>query len=214
MKASETNLIRFIQEQDTHFVIPVYQRNYDWTLLQCRQWLEDIIQVGKDDRLSSHFVGSIVYIHDDVYLTESPRELTVIDGQQRLTTITLIWIVLYRIAQELNNDKLINEINKKYLVNEFLEDDAKLKLRSTVNNDKALRFLIDNGDPKDYGDYSRLIENFNYFRSEIKAENHEVVMKGIAKLMFVQISLERKNDDPQRIFESLNSTGLDLSQAD
>lgn len=214
MKATETNLIRFLQQQDTQFIIPVYQRNYDWTRSQCEQLLDDILQVGSNKHLSSHFIGSIVYIHDDVYSTATPRLLTVIDGQQRLTTITLIWIVLYREAKAHNNDKLLNEIYKKYLVNEFLEDDEKLKLRPTVNNDKALKYLLRDDEAEEFHEYSRLIENFIYFKSRINAGNFEVVMNGIAKLMFVEISLEREKDDPQRIFESLNSTGLDLSQAD
>jgi uncharacterized protein with ParB-like and HNH nuclease domain len=214
MKASEVSLTKFLEASDTHFIIPVYQRNYDWEQFQCEQLLDDILQVGKDDEMASHFIGSIVFVHAGIYSTEPPHELVIIDGQQRLTTITLIWIVLYRIAKELKNEKLTNQINKKYLVNEFLEDDEKLKLRSTSNNDKALRFLINDKDPEDYDEFSRLIVNFKYFRSEINRGNFELVKKGISKLMFVEISLDRKNDDPQRIFESLNSTGLDLSQAD
>ncbi|TVL98858.1 MAG: hypothetical protein CV087_20245, partial [Candidatus Brocadia sp. WS118] len=214
MKATETSLIRFLQQQDTQFIIPVYQRNYDWSHSHCKQLLDDILQVGHSDKILSHFIGSIVYIHDDVYSTANPNLLTIIDGQQRLTTITLLWIAIYKIAKELKNEKLLNEIYKKYLVNEFLEDDEKLKLRPTVNNDKALRYLLRNDEYNDYNEFSRLIENFNYFRSRVTSENISVVIQGLSKLMFVEISLERGKDDPQRIFESLNSTGLELSQAD
>ncbi len=213
MKANEISLTSFLEKNDTQFVIPVYQRNYDWAESQCRQLLDDILRVGSDDDLSAHFIGSIVYIHDDVYLTRKPYLFTVIDGQQRLTTITLIWIVLYREAKALKNDKLSNEIYEKYLTNKFLEGDSKLKLRPTVNNDEALQYLL-RDDGTEYGEYSRLVENFDYFRKKINAKNLEAVMAGIAKLRFVEISLERVKDDPQRIFESLNSTGLDLSQGD
>ncbi len=214
MKASEASLIRFLQQQDTQFIIPVYQRNYDWTKPQCEQLLNDIRRVGSNDDLDSHFIGSIVYIHDGVYSSSSTHSLTIIDGQQRLTTITLIWVVLYRKAKELNNERLSNEIFKKYLVNEFLEDDGKLKLRPTVNNDKALQYLINGGDAEKYYEFSRVVENFKYFKRQVNEENFEIIRKGIEKLIFVDISLERDKDNPQMIFESLNSTGRELSQAD
>ncbi len=95
MKASEINLNRFLSQTDTQFVIPVYQRNYDWTEAQCKQLLTDILAAGSSDKINAHFIGSIVYIHDDVYSASGIRELSVIDGQQRLTTITLIYIALY-----------------------------------------------------------------------------------------------------------------------
>ena len=84
MRANQVNLNRFIAQTDTQFVIPVYQRNYDWKKQQCRQLLDDIISVGEDKKRSAHFIGSIVYIHDDVYSSSGIRELIVIDGQQVL----------------------------------------------------------------------------------------------------------------------------------
>ena len=98
MKANEINLNRFLSQTDTQFVIPVYQRNYDWTLTQCKQLYIDILDAGNNDKLSAHFIGSIVYVHDDVYSASGIRELTIIDGQQRLTTMTLIYLALYRLA--------------------------------------------------------------------------------------------------------------------
>ena len=117
MKANDVNLTAFLQQQDHHFVIPVYQRNYDWAIPQCDQLLDDILQLGKTTTDDSHFIGSIVFIHAGVVVTDPPRKLVIIDGQQRLTTITLLWIVLYRIAKENGDEKQANEINKKYLVN-------------------------------------------------------------------------------------------------
>lgn len=214
MNAHEVGLIKFLQQQDTQFIIPVYQRNYDWGHFQCKQLFNDIINTAKNESTLSHFIGSIVFIHDSIYSTTSPTYLTIIDGQQRLTTITLLWLAIYRRATELKDEKLANEVFKKYLVNEFLQDEEKLKLRPTQNNDKALKFLL-KGDPTEqFNDYSRLIENFNYFYTRILECNLEEVIRGISKLIFVEISLERGKDDPQKIFESLNSTGLDLSQGD
>jgi uncharacterized protein with ParB-like and HNH nuclease domain len=214
MKASEVGLIKFLQQQDTQFIIPVYQRNYDWGHSHCKQLFNDILNTANNEGILSHFIGSIVFIHDSIYSTTSPTYLTIIDGQQRLTTITLLWLAIYKRATELKNEKLANEIYKKYLVNEFLHDEEKLKLRPTQNNDKALKFLLKNDPTEQFIDYSRLIENFDYFYARILECNLEEVIKGISKLIFVEISLERGKDDPQKIFESLNSTGLDLSQGD
>lgn len=213
MKASEINLSRFLSQPDTKFVIPVYQRNYDWEHSQCKQLIDDVLQVGKDKNINGHFIGSIVYIHDDIYSTSGIRELTIIDGQQRLTTITLIYLILTEIAKEADDKNEFNRINEKYLINKFAEGE-KLKLRPTLNNDEALRYLLNGGDYKDYNGYSRIIENFEYFKNRITNENHKVIEDGLNKLMFVEISLDREKDDPQRIFESLNSTGLELTQAD
>ena len=214
MKANEINLNRFLSQTDTQFVIPVYQRNYDWTLTQCKQLYIDILDAGNNDKLSAHFIGSIVYVHDDVYSASGIRELTIIDGQQRLTTMTLIYLALYRLAIEMGNKSLENRINETYLINKFASDEEKLKLRPTDNNDTALKYLLRSDNDEEFNDYSRLIENFNFFKSRITKENYDIVLKGINKLMFVEISLDREKDDPQKIFESLNSTGLELSQAD
>ena len=101
MKATETKVEDFLSSNKTQFIIPVYQRNYDWTIGQCKQLLDDILEVGYSKKMNAHFIGSIVYIHDDAYTTSRIKELTIIDGQQRLTTLTLIYLALYRLAKEL-----------------------------------------------------------------------------------------------------------------
>ena len=214
MKANETKVDKFLATNETTFAIPVYQRNYDWTLFQCKQLLLDIIETGKNDKTNAHFIGSIVYVHDDVYTASGLTELTIIDGQQRLTTITLIYIALYRLAKELDNQMLVNRIQKTYLINEFAPEEEKLKLKPTENNKEALRHILNSADGEEFKGYSKIIENFDYFRSAINAENFEVIQRGLSKLIFVDIALDRQKDKPQRIFESLNSTGLELSQAD
>jgi len=214
MKANEIKFDRFLAQPDTQFIIPVYQRNYDWTLTQCKQLLDDVFFVGNDENQNSHFIGSVVYIHDDVYHVSGIRELSVIDGQQRLTTITLIYIAVYSIAKELENQQLVNRVQETYLINKFAKEEEKLKLRPTENNDEALKFLLRNNPDDEFSEYSRLIENYNYLRNRITAGNLDTILKGLGKLVFVEISLERDKDDPQKIFESLNSTGLDLSQSD
>jgi uncharacterized protein with ParB-like and HNH nuclease domain len=214
MKANETKVDDFLASNKTQFIIPVYQRNYDWGEKQCKQLLDDILLAGKNKKLSAHFIGSIVYTHDDIYTSSRIKELTIIDGQQRLTTLTIIYLVLLKVAKDMNDEGLQNEINETYLINKFAPEEEKLKLRPTENNDKALKYLLRYNENEEFNGYSKLILNFNYFKNRITTENYKVVLAGLSKLMFVEISLEKEKDDPQRIFESLNSTGLDLSQAD
>jgi uncharacterized protein with ParB-like and HNH nuclease domain len=214
MKANETKIEDFLSSNKTQFVIPVYQRNYDWSTSQCKQLLDDILEVGVAKGMNAHFIGSIVYVHDDVYTSSRIKELTIIDGQQRLTTLTLIYLALYRLAIELQDESMVNEISETYLINKFAPEEEKLKLRPTENNDKALKYLLRSDSDEEYVAFSKLIDNFNYFKGRIIPQNYEFVQRGLSKLMFVEISLDREKDDPQRIFESLNSTGLELSQAD
>lgn len=174
----------------------------------------DILEVGnKPD--TSHFIGSIVFIHDGVYTSSEVRQLVVIDGQQRLTTFSLLYLALYKFAIENNLEERAQEINDTFLVNKYVKDESgKLKLKQSDTNAKALKFLMTNNKPEDYTEYSKVINNFNYFKHNINTENLQTILNGLNSLLFVEISLERGKDDPQRIFESLNSTGLELSQAD
>ena len=214
MKANEVALTSFLSQNETQFIIPVYQRNYDWTEAQCSQLLRDIIDVG-NKKGDTHFIGSIVYIHDGVYTSSEVKQLVIIDGQQRLTTFSLLYLALYKFAQSKGMEDWVNRINDNYLVNKYAKDDlSKLKLKQSDVNARAFKFLLNNNDPSQYGEFSRVIENFIFFKSSISADNFDVVLHGLKCLLFVEISLERSKDDPQRIFESLNSTGLELSQAD
>lgn len=214
MKANEVALNSFLSQTKTQFIIPVYQRNYDWTEEQCRQLFLDILEVGNKPG-STHFIGSIVFIHDGVYTTSEVRQLVIIDGQQRLTTFSLLYLALYKFAMENGLEEKANEINDTFIVNKYVrEENSKLKLKQSDTNARALKFLITNNNPKDYSEYSKVINNFNYFKQNINNENIQIILNGLNSLLFVEISLERGKDDPQRIFESLNSTGLELSQAD
>lgn len=139
MKANETKVEDFLSANKTQFVIPVYQRNYDWTTSQCKQLLDDILEVGTNKTMNAHFIGSIVYVHDDVYTAARIKELTVIDGQQRLTTLTLIYLALYKLAKELKKDGLIDEINETYLINKFAPEELQqvLDKLNTFSSDFA-----------------------------------------------------------------------------
>ena len=213
MKANETRVQDFLSANKTRFVIPIYQRNYDWSTAQCKQLLDDILHIGVGDE-KAHFIGSVVYVHDDIYTSSKLKELSIIDGQQRLTTLTLIYLALYHLAIEMGNDDLKTEIYETYLVNKFVSDSEKSKLRPTQDNLAALNYLLRADAKEEFSQYSKITENFDYFKSRINEQNYETVLEGLSKLMVVEISLERQKDNPQRIFESLNSTGLELSQAD
>ncbi|MCK5539027.1 MAG: DUF262 domain-containing protein [Bacteroidales bacterium] len=162
----------------------------------------------------AHFIGSIVYLHDDVYTASGLTELTIIDGQQRLTTVTLIYATIYRLAQRIDNKLLESQIQETYLINKFAPEEEKLKLKPTEDNDKAIKFILQSEDNDEFNGFSRIVDNYNYFKSVINESNYNDVLQGLSKLIFVDISLDRQKDNPQRIFESLNSTGLELTQAD
>jgi len=213
MKANELQINNFLQAPNVQFVIPVYQRNYDWTNTECRELLNDIISVETESR-GTHFIGSIVFIHEGTYSTSEVKELIIIDGQQRLTTINILYVALYRFAKETNRIHDAERIFNMFLTNQYVRNESsKLKLKQTDASSVAFDAII-NGRESDNLPYSNVIENFNFFRSFITNENFETILNGLNRLIFVEISLERDKDDPQRIFESLNSTGLDLSQSD
>ena len=213
MKANELQINNFLQAPNVQFVIPVYQRNYDWKNVECRELLNDIISVETEDR-GTHFIGSIVFVHEGTYSTSEVKELVIIDGQQRLTTINILYVALYRFAKESNRTQDSERLYNMFLTNQYVQNESsKLKLKQTDVNFFAFKSIM-LGTEKEYTTYSNVTENYNFFRSCLNEENFETILKGLNRLIFVEISLERDKDDPQRIFESLNSTGLDLSQSD
>lgn len=213
MKANELQINNFLQTPTVQFVIPVYQRNYDWTTYQCGELLRDIISVEQDNR-GTHFIGSIVFIHEGTYSTSEVKELVIIDGQQRLTTINILYVALYRFAKEQNMTQQADMLYNMFLTNQYVQNESsKLKLKQTDNNAIAFKAIL-NGTENELDKYSNVKENFSYFKTQITESNFTTILNGLKRLIFVEISLERDKDDPQRIFESLNSTGLDLSQSD
>ena len=213
MKANELQINNFLQAPNVQFVIPVYQRNYDWKSAECQELLNDIISVEADNR-GTHFIGSIVFIHEGTYSTSEVKELVIIDGQQRLTTINILYVALYRFAKENGKAQDSERLYNMFLTNQYVQNESsKLKLKQTDTNSFAFKAIM-LGTEKEFHTFSNVIENYNLFSSNINDQNFELILKGLNRLIFVEISLERDKDDPQRIFESLNSTGLDLSQSD
>ena len=216
MKAVESNFFRFLQGTK-QFVVPIYQRTYSWTKQQCEQLWNDIIKAGQDDKIPGHFIGAIVYIEKGIYQVSSVNQLLVIDGQQRLTTLSLLLIALANYFEQLEGtaDKTKKRLLNYYLLNSEESDVQKYKLYLTQTDKETYFSIIDGIDlPKNFS--PRIFENYKFFEENIKKSNlkPENILKGIQKLFIVDVSLDRNYDNPQLIFESLNSTGLDLSQAD
>ncbi|GAA7415985.1 DUF262 and DUF1524 domain-containing protein [Helicobacter pylori] len=219
MDAKAMKLLDFIgKSQEKQFVIPIYQRVYSWEKEQCKQLWDDIIKTGGNDQIEGHFIGSIVFVHDGIYTT-SHNELLIIDGQQRLTTITLLFIAL---RDHLNDEDEFLEkfsrqkIQNRYLINSDEKGDKKFKLILSEPDRDTLLSLIDENKRKPSEPSSKIVENFKLFEEWIRknTDKLETIFKGLDKLMVVEISLERGKDNPQLIFESLNSTGKDLTQTD
>ncbi len=191
---------------------------YSWEKEQCKQLWDDIIKTGGNDQIEGHFIGSIVFVHDGIYTTNY-NELLIIDGQQRLTTITLLFIAL---RDHLNDeDELLEKfsrqkIQNRYLINSDEKGDKKFRLILSESDKDTLLFLIDKNKRKPSEPSSKIMENFKLFEEWIRknTDKLETIFKGLDKLMVVEISLERGKDNPQLIFESMNSTGKDLTQTD
>ncbi|WP_022819464.1 DUF4357 domain-containing protein [Fusobacterium russii] len=216
MKASEKKIKDLFSEAKTFFAIPVYQRDYNWQEKHCKQLFEDILNAGKDIEVTSHFIGSIVYIHEGVYGI-GEKEFYVIDGQQRMITITLLHIALYHKLKQIK-EEYADEIYELYLVNKFSKRDIKLKLLPPEENLNILnKILEENWEAlEDYQDRN-IVKNYKFFKEIVSNYSNEEIgylLAGLDKIIYVDIALEKDKDDPQKIFESLNSTGLDLSQGD
>jgi uncharacterized protein with ParB-like and HNH nuclease domain/predicted transport protein len=221
MKATEAKFLDFLKKSP-QFVIPIYQRTYSWTDRECRQLWDDILRTGGNDAVSAHFVGSIVYIEKGLYQVSSQSPMLVIDGQQRLTTLTLLLAALARALDKLDeaNREPVDgfsprKLRNYYLLNPEEEGDRHYKLVLSQTDKFSLTAIVGGSEqPKEPS--LRITENFALFESWIAARQGDLVAvcKGLAKLVVVDIALNRDQDNPQLIFESMNSTGLELSQAD
>lgn len=216
MKASETSLLEFLRKAK-QFEIPIYQRTYSWSEEQCRTLWSDILRIGRSADVGAHFIGSVVYIKDDIYHVTSQSPLLVIDGQQRLTTVMLILEALARYlgTSEPFEDFSADTIRGYYLRNSLAKGTRSFKLLLTQTDRESLLALMQQKPmPRDKS--VRIERNFGLFQKlihEIK-DDPAPLCRGLEKLMIVDIALTRGQDNPQLIFESMNSTGLELTQAD
>ncbi len=210
MEADATTLLKFIEDnQKNQLVIPIYQRVYSWEKKQCKQLWDDIVKTGGSDQIEGHFIGSILYVLDGI--THSGNTLLIIDGQQRLTTITLLLTAL----RDHCSDKR-KEIEDHYLINSGKDGDKKFRLILSESDKDTLLSLIDKDRRKPSEPSLKIMENFKLFEEWIRKNTNqlETIFKGLEKLMIVEIALEKGKDDPQLIFESMNSKGIELAQTD
>ncbi len=218
MEADVTTLLNFIKDnQKNQLVIPIYQRLYSWEKEQCKQLWDDVVKTGGNDQMNGHFIGSILYVLDGI--THSGNTLLIIDGQQRLTTITLL---LTALRNHLNDeDEFLEKFSRQniqncYLINSDEKGDKKFRLILSESDKDTLLSLIDKDKRKPSEPSSKIVENFKLFEEWIcKNTNQlETIFKGLEKLMIVEIALEKGKDEPQLIFESMNSKGMELTQTD
>ncbi|GAA9730474.1 DUF262 and DUF1524 domain-containing protein [Helicobacter pylori] len=217
MKAGEATLLEFFEQNQTNqFVIPTYQRLYSWGKEQCKQLWDDIIKIGGNDKMNGHFIGSILYVLDGN--THSNNPLLIIDGQQRLTTITLLLIAL---RNHLSDEvKILGKFSRKeiesYLINNNKDGDKKFRLILSESDKDTLLSLIDKNKRKPSEPSLKIVENLKLFEEWIRknTDKLETIFKGLEKLMIVWIALKKEKDNPQLIFESMNSKGIELTQTD
>ena len=206
MDVSQKAFSQFLEIPNAKFIIPVYQRNYAWQPKpHCQQLLDDVKAAGKQDA-DPHFVGSIVYVGEG---TASAQRLIIIDGQQRVTTVSILYLA---VANALLDQNERRKILKRFLINEDNAEEERLKLRLTNHNDAYRRLINNPGDQ--HVDFSRVVDNYRFFAKQVNADNAQEIIDGLNNLKIVEIRLLPPQDDPQKIFESMNSTGLGLNAAD
>ncbi len=192
-------------------------RTYSWTDKECRQLWDDVLRTGTNDRIAVHFVGSIVYIEQGLSQVTHQSPLLVIDGQQRLTTVTLIIAALARAVGESEplDGFSAAMLRGYYLLNPLEKGERKFKLILSQTDKGSLNAIAGNQD-QPQAQSVRVTKNFEFFEELLAGCKGDfvAVCKGLAKLVVVDIALNRDQDNPQLIFESMNSTGKELSQAD
>jgi len=216
VKATEANLLQFMQKAP-QFVIPIFQRPYSWKGAECDQLWSDLLRAGRDDGVPTHFVGSIVYIEETLSQVTRQSPLLVIDGQQRLTTVTLLLEAVARKigAQEPVRGFSAEKIRTYFLTNPLEQGEDAYKLLLSEADRSTLLSIVAEG-PAPERPSERIRENFAHFESKLAEAGDDLIAlcEGLAKLTVVDVSLKRGEDNPQLIFESMNSTGRELSQAD
>ncbi len=212
MKGTAIPLSNFIEGNKTQFIIPVYQRNYDWLIENCEQLFNDLVNLNKSNH-QSHFFGSIVTTIADNY----GHNRLVIDGQQRITTISLLLLAGIKAVKDgklqVSNPERVNEANEIFLMAKYCSAERKIKLVPIENDMIAYDKIIRN---ETLIDDSKITRNFRYFYDKLTRQpsfTFDNLLDSIERLEIISIELDN-HDDPQLIFESLNSTGLALTEAD
>lgn len=208
MEGNVQNVVGYLKK-GTKFIIPVYQRNYDWTLENCQRLMEDLVELNSSDK-NTHFFGSIV-IKPNAHAEE-----IIIDGQQRITTLSLLFLAIVKCLENNEVETILepNRLKGDFLLDYYKPTSDQIRLHSNPRDYEAYTKLY--GDKKFFVEASNITRNYKYIYSFI--DNMEITIdelfQSLNKLQFMIISLNSPDDDPQLIFESLNSTGLELTNAD
>ena len=223
MKATEAKLLEILRYV-SQFIIPIYQRTYSWTRKECEQLWADILRAGSSENIGVHFIGSVVHIDDGLGNIAVQAPKLVIDGQQRLTTATLLLSALADVLTKLPEDQdepfdgfSPAKIRQYYLTNPLEKKEKRFKLLLSDTDRATLMAVVDPNVVVAPPEPSiRIQENHTFFLEQLRASTSDlaVVCRGISKLLVVDVALSRDQDNPQLIFESMNSTGRELSQAD
>lgn len=223
MDATKSELTKFLSAEAQYYV-PIYQRRYSWEKEHCLKLLSDIIKVAKDANRPCHFLGSVIYLAKDCAQHASAvKEYLVIDGQQRLTTLSLLMLALgdytrAYITDDNEYNKAVTNLEKlmrKYLVNEDEADDLYYKIRLNEEDFFAYKYLIKDRKKPDDIKVSKIFNNYNILLAEMKNQKikPQVIFDGLKKLLLVDICLVPE-DNAQLVFETVNTTGMKLSTAD
>ena len=201
----------------TQFVIPVFQRDYSWTELQCEQMWDDVLRVAGQKNGPGHFFGSFVYMATEDNAAGFTRWL-VVDGQQRLTTMIILLTALRDYMEDTNHPETEDgptpaRIDNYYLTNTQESGNRKQKLVLRTTDSATLSALLERKDPPEQAS-SHITDNYEFFKSRMGTAEVDLIYSGVNRLIVVDVALDRKTDNPQLVFESLNSTGLDLTNAD
>jgi len=221
VKAVDANLLDLLKVT-SQFEVPIYQRVYAWGAAECEQLWRDVLRAGQNDSLGAHFTGSVVYVEKAAGTQTSQAASLIIDGQQRVTTVSLLLAALAARLDELGPEQSEpvegfspEEIRTAYLVNRFKTDDRRYKLLLSQDDRDAMISVIDGVEPP-AGTMSRVLDNVEYFRAKIADTDTDLaaVCRGLSKLQVVDVKLQLGIDHPQLVFEAMNSTGKKLSQVD
>ncbi|MFC5440026.1 GmrSD restriction endonuclease domain-containing protein [Rhodanobacter ginsenosidimutans] len=213
MKAQDLQFTQLLQGAK-QFIIPIFQRPYSWEIAHCEQLWHDILRAGSHAELDSHFIGSAVYIPEAETSAAISRWL-VIDGQQRITTLSLLLLALKRRLESEGVETPVSaaEVEDYFLLNRYGKGEQRYKMLLTKSDKDTLIALLDGKALPETASH-RIRENFDFFSGKLASANLGVVYTGIQKLMIVDVRLQQGIDNPQMIFESMNSTGKALTQAD
>lgn len=209
-------LLKFLRESvGSQFVIPVYQRNYTWTYnREVKQYFEDLKNVieGKFDQ---HFMGILIYL--DKPLDFASREFSVIDGQQRLTTTFLILYAIKELMLQKGLDDEAQRLDAQFLTNQYVPDKLKFKLKPLVSDDEVYKQIVNNEWDEITATNSNVYKNYKGIKESLlellKTKSFNDILMGLDRLYVVCIPVA-ESDNPQKIFESINSSGAKLVASD